>query len=259
MKVLRLTSSDDFLPSIPENERAYVYAEQVFTAETGIPVETTLKRFWPAPGFDEALERWLDEVEPEMVFFIVPSYPVCYESVPLRLERRLKRVGRLLNSGSQAAASSRIGSTTLFHAGRRLATRTIGGDTIVTVPEMMAYVERATRKILAREGTVLAIRGPKTPFGVETPAARARSEGRRQHLNRELRALCDRHHVALQLFDEPPHPAEDRRYVMADRVHMGPGERKKGGEFEGHGMVAAWNEAHAQDYLSSDRINSQIS
>lgn len=242
MRLLRLTSSDDFLPGIPEPERAWAIAERIFEEQAGIDVETTLKRFWPTPGFDAALPRWLDELNPEMVFFLVPSYPVCYESVPLRLERRLGRAGALLNSGSQRAASSWLGNTTAFHSGRRLATRTIGGDPMLTVPEMMGYVERAVRTILKHESTFLVIRGPKTPFGVETRAARRRSESRRQHLNRELVSLGSRFHVPVFVYETPPHPAEDTAHVMPDRVHMNATERLRGGREEGEFMARSWLE-----------------
>jgi hypothetical protein len=247
MRLLRLTSSDDFLASIPEEERIHAIASRLFTEATGEPLSVTLKRFWPTPGFDSALERWLAEYDPEMVFFIVPSYPVCYESVPLRIERRLGRTGAFLNAGSQAAARSRFGQTTMFHAVRRLATRTIGGEPLVPVAEMMAYVERGARTILAHEGTVLAIRGPRTPFGIDSPAAHVRSEDRRQHLNRELAAFCSQLHIPVQIFEVPPFEAESVQHMLPDRVHLNARERQRCGEDEAAGMVAAWNGAHSRD------------
>ncbi len=243
MRLLRLTSSDDFLPAPPE-ALSHAIASRRFTEITGEPVDVTLKRFWPTPGFDAALPRWLDEVDPGFVFFIVPSYPVCYESVPLRMERRLGRAGRFLNSGAQHTASSWIGRTAAFHAGRRLANRTIGGDPLVTVPEYMGYVGRAVRAILAREGVILVMRGPRTPFGVETAAAKIRSESRRQHLNRELTALCERSHIPLRIYQEPPVPAEDLAFVLADRVHLNDAERLRCGLDEGELMASAWHAAH---------------
>ncbi len=85
MRILRLGTSDDILPTVAEHERGYRIVEQALAAETGETVETIIREAWPEPGLPEVLGRWLDRFEPDVVSLKVSSFWFTYESVPERL------------------------------------------------------------------------------------------------------------------------------------------------------------------------------
>jgi hypothetical protein len=81
---------------VPGAERAHRIADELFTELTGEPVEPVLKLFWPEPGLPDIVDRWIARYQPDVVFMRTSMVWCAYESVPLRIERRLGRLGRPL-------------------------------------------------------------------------------------------------------------------------------------------------------------------
>lgn len=71
MRILRLSTSDDLRPELPESGRIHRLVEQAFAAETGEPVETLIRVIWPTPGLADVIDRWLESYDPDVVFFRV--------------------------------------------------------------------------------------------------------------------------------------------------------------------------------------------
>lgn len=94
IRILRLGNSDDTSPGIPDDQRAYALAAQVLEDAAGQPVETVVRTIWPDPELPGLIDEWLDRYKPDLVFLKVTWYWYGYESVPLRLERRLRWIGK---------------------------------------------------------------------------------------------------------------------------------------------------------------------
>ena len=122
MRILRLSTSDDLRPEVPETDRIHRLVEHAFAAETGQPVETMIRVIWPTPALPDAIDRWLQSYDPDVVFFRVSSYWFTYESVPLRLERsRLGRPARALaRAGFASADAPRLAYTPLYRGTRNV-------------------------------------------------------------------------------------------------------------------------------------------
>jgi len=240
--ILRLTNSDDFNERVPEGERAQAVAERVFAAETGVAATTVSKVMWPTPAFPTHLDRWLDESKPDLVMLRIAAYWVTFRSVPLRLKRRTGRVGKALSDIGTASARVRwLAETPPYHGIRRALLRTIGGDANFTVDEVVSVVEASARRVLAREGTVLVVRGPQNALSADmSPRALAWAEARRLQLHRRTRELCERLHVEYIGRDEPYSKGDDPAVFFGDLVHATVMTHRSRGEEEGLAMAAAW-------------------
>ncbi|MCC6387351.1 MAG: hypothetical protein IT302_08220 [Dehalococcoidia bacterium] len=240
--ILRLTNSDDFNERVPEAERATVVAERVFTAETGEAAHTVSKVMWPTPPFPVHLDRWLDETKPDVVVIRLAAYWVTFRSVPLRLKRRIGRVGEALSDvGTASARVHWLAESPPYHLARRALLRTIGGDANFTVDEVMAVLEASARRVLAREGTVLVVRGPQNALSADvSPKALAWAEARRFEFHRRARDLCERLHVEYIGRDEPYATGDDPAVFFGDLVHATALMHRVRGEEEGMAMAAAW-------------------
>jgi len=240
--ILRLGTSDDENDRVPASERTAAVAERTFAALTGQPAVTISKRMWPTASFPGLLKRWLDETEPDVVLLWVAAYWVTYRSVPLKLQRRLGTAGGRLAGAGQAAADVRwLSESRPFHFGRRWLLRTVGGEANFTVDEVADVVEQCARTVLAKEGTVLVVRGPQNALSADTsPKAIARAERTRVALHRRVRAICERLHVEYIGQDEPYETAADRGLFLGDLVHGTAAMHRQRGEEEGKALAAAW-------------------
>lgn len=240
--ILRLTNSDDFNERVPEGERSPAVAERVFTSESGEPARTVSKLMWPTPSFPDHLERWLEETRPDVVMLRLAAYWVTFRSVPLRLKRRLGRVGEALSDvGAASARVPWMAETRPYHAMRRALLRSIGGDANFTVDEVTGVLEACARRVLAREGTVLVVRGPQNALSADTSRkALARAEARRFELHRRARDVCERLHVEYIGQDQPYPVSDDRDRFFGDLVHATVVTHRIRGEEEGRAMAAAW-------------------
>src|SRR5215207_8704163 len=98
MKVLVLGNSANDQPELAADSFWHAIAAREIEARTGESVEMVLRRAWPNETFPAVVARWVAEERPDVVYLTVIAFWYCYESVPVRLERRLGRAGTPLRN-----------------------------------------------------------------------------------------------------------------------------------------------------------------
>ena len=163
MRLLFLGNSDDLNPETPEERRAPHLCAQFLSEATGQPCDVIARAIWPSPDLPDLIDRWLDRYEPDLVLFKITWFWYGYESVPIRIERVLGRLGRPIAAvGLRAAATPTVGHSRPFKFGRRMAHRLIGGDSPFTPKQVIEITELCLRRIIAREGTIVVAKGTAT-------------------------------------------------------------------------------------------------
>lgn len=246
MKILRLGSSSDRPGRLPEGALSYQLAEQRLAQELGEPVETVVRTIWPNAALPPLVEDWVEAVRSDLVFLKVPAYSFTYESVPLKVERRLgRRVGRpVARAGLKAADTPWIAHTRLFHLLRRLAQRTIGGATHFEPEEVAERIESCIRIIVRNESITLVVRGPRGQTNYHAGrAARDRAEARRLYVHKRLETLCRDLHVDYVGVDTPLY-RERKRSVLGDRLHPDTKQHAVDATYEADVLLAAWQRHH---------------
>jgi hypothetical protein len=244
VRILRLTNSNDELAAIPENLRASAITDRIVSEAVGEPVETVVRLFWPGPELPAILERWLARYEPDVVLIRCASFWVCYESVPLKLQRNFGRAGAGLSRiGFSVGGNRTIASNPAARAIRRWAVRTIGGATYFTPESATESVAAILRPVLAREATIPVVRGPgHTLNAAGTRAGLERSSARNADFDRRLADLCARLHVAYAPVREA---VSAPGLLLGDDVHSSIAGTRIFGELEGRAIVEAWRAANA--------------
>lgn len=200
MKILRLGSSNDTVEQFVAGEPRERVIQRELERQLEEQVTVVTRRIWPTERFPELLSRWLDEEDPDIVTVPVIGYWFNFESVPLRLQRRLGRFGeRLGSTGKRAADVPWLGHNAAFRAVRDVAQRTVGGETYFTCDQVISCVEQIVREVVRREGIGLIIQGP---FGGQhlsgnSRRAVAREERRRLVVNAGIREICRAHQVTF--------------------------------------------------------------
>lgn len=237
MRILRLTNSNDVNDEVPAELRSTTVAERIVAARLREPVETTVRIVWPDPELPQIVESWLNRYEPDVVFMRASSYWYTYESVPLRLQRwrkfGLPALGRV---GANAATKPRLANNAPFRFARRMAVRTIGGDTYFTPEGAAATVEAVIRRVVARESVLMVVRGPLNPHNAAGNAAGlARSLARNERFNRLVSDSCRDLHVPFV----PVMHLADPQLQLADEVHEAAEGHRIIGEVEGEAIASA--------------------
>lgn len=242
MRLLRLGTSGDVDPAIPEHERMPAIAASVFTLATGEAVEREARVARPTPELPVLLDRWMQRSDPEMVVFVVNVFWFAFESVPLKLERRFGRFARpFTKAGRSAAAKPWPGDTRAFRVTRKLALRTIGGDAYFTTGEVLRITEECIKVVVARESTAMVIRGPWSVLGEDGGLDGLRdAESRRLTVNAGLEALCRRYHVKYAGRATTLSEREWKALSRGDGLHANAAGQRERGEAEGAAMVRAW-------------------
>lgn len=208
MKVLVLGNSNDTGAWIDPTARstADILAE-LLTTEFGQPVEVVSKNTWPNGKFPEYVERLLMETAPDLVYVNITPVPFSYESVPLRVQRILGKLGPPVgDAGMRIAESQRWSHNAVFRSLRTWAQAAIGGDTHFTCEEVIERYTDVIRRCLRRESITVAVSGPLgRQMGQAKPSRRVRDrqEARRQRVHTAIRDLCARHRVHYEGSDEP--------------------------------------------------------
>ncbi|MBI2766003.1 MAG: SGNH/GDSL hydrolase family protein [Chloroflexi bacterium] len=244
MRILRLTNSSDILGSIPEPLRAHRVTEQMITELTGEPVETMMRVCWPGPELADIVHRWATRFEPDVVFMRASAFWCSYESVPLRIQRRLARIGgeHLANLGLKVAGAPAFATNPVFRAARRAALRAIGGDVHFQPAEVTANVEAVFRRVLSNESVIPVLRGPgfaRDATGTERGLRRAQARNRR--LDRALADMARR----LGITYASPDAAFRRDHLAGDDAHTNEAGQRAQGEIEGRLIAEAWLAAMA--------------
>jgi hypothetical protein len=239
VKVLRLTNSNDVLASLAPSLLASEVAARVISDRCGEPVETVSRVIWPGDELPAIVERWIARYEPDIVFLRAASFWVTYESVPLRIQRRMGRVGRWLAViGLGLGGNPRVASSPLFRAVRRASVRVIGGDPHFTPEEATRHVAETLRVILAHESVIPVVRGPgHTHNAGGDPAGLLRAHARNDAFDAQLAALCATLHVA---YASARATADNPAFLQADELHDNPEGQRVFGELEGQAIAAAW-------------------
>ncbi len=245
VRVLKLCTSDDLAGDLADDARAYRVAERTIREATGEDVQTTLKAIWPDRALPDVVENWLVRYQPDLVLFVVSGYWMTFESVSLRLERRLGRLGRWLGRAGERAA--RIpGSESA--AGRALRTglrRVVGADAAFTPEEVISVVEACIRRVLSRESVGLVVRAPLVALvHNENARGRARGERRLAEVDAALQQLCSRLSVEYVTREAANPYGGDETRLLADFVHSGEESHRVRGLAEGAALAAVWNRQH---------------
>jgi hypothetical protein len=248
VKVLRLGTSADTYPGIPEERRAPALIEAMFEQATGEPLENVLRILHPTAASPTMLEAWLAELQPDAVFIWVNPFWYAYESAPLRLRRGGGAVGRFAGRVAMRASKKKwIANRRAFHVARRFAQRGLGTAYYYEPEEVLAVMEAWLHVILRRETVIPMVLGPWFCVGYEPDSARlARAEVRRLEVNRRLAELCQRLHVicvAPAIEDDLP---IGRDYVEPDLMHPTAAAHAWFAERQAPMHIAAWQELRGE-------------
>jgi hypothetical protein len=244
VKVLRLGSSIDMEGDTPLDQRGAAVAERMLAEACGEPVETVTRAAWPTAKFPDMVERWVREVEPDIVSFGISSFWCEAEMVSLKMNDRLGRPGkRVAHFVRRIARDSEVMERWAAQASRKLALSTIGGRPPFSPEQVAERVEASLHRILRRESVAVSVTGsPYSPAMEGGPAARFRARRRRADQNARIRLICDRLHVDCDLPEHAP-DAFSRDPRTRDAMHFGPEAHRVVGEIQGRGMVRAWQQS----------------
>jgi hypothetical protein len=223
LKVLRFGSSNDTVPQFVAGEPREAVIQRELEQQLGEPVIVVTKRVWPSGRFPGLVARWIEEEGPDVVTIPVLGYWFNFESVPLKLQRRLGRLGIALgNTGKRAADIPWLAHNPVFRLVRQLAQRTVGGSTYFTCDEVIDCIGACVREVAQREGIVLIVQGPYGGQGLAGShrKALAREESRRQIVNAGLREVCARHHVKFVEHRTNRREMGTDFSTIGDRLHM---------------------------------------
>lgn len=221
MKILRITNSNDVTPGATTSRPARI--ARALEEHFGEPVEMVVKTAWPNERMPAIVSKWLDEERPDVVWLGINPFWFNYPSVPLRLRRKLGRPGSwLARLGLDAAANPVIGPSRPFRAARNLLLRTIGGDYYFEPEDVLSRVEASIRRILRREGLVLAVWGPFGRSRWSVTRAQASAEQQRQAtVARALERLARDLHFAYAGAGSPVSLTGETPQLAPDGFHFG--------------------------------------
>ena len=248
MRILRITNSDDLNPSVPESLRSPAVAERILAEATGESSETVVRIIWPGPTLPGLIDEWIVRYQPDLILLVVTSFWFTYESVPLKIEREFGPIGRpIARAGYRAAGNPTFSQSRLFHAGRRLALRTIGGAVHFTPEQVVGTIEACVRTILAHENVALVVRGPYAAFTSDAgSSARQRAERRWFEVHGAVERLCRQLHVEYISFEKPVSNENDRGRFQGDFVHVTEEGHRERAEAEARAMLAAWRKLRGE-------------
>jgi hypothetical protein len=231
MKLLWMGSSNDVNPELPAQRLTPALVVDRLERELGTSIEMETRNVWPSARLPSLVERWVAETGPDLAVMKTRAYSFCYESVPLKVQRMLGPLGKPIADAGLRAADTSFGRSRVFHAGRNLLHRTIGGSTYFEPEEVIPVFAECIRMVVRGERATLLVRGPvmRTDTSV-TAAGRKRVEDRRLKVHRALAAECERLHVAYWGEDGRE---EYRAGTLGDRLHMDEG----GHELEAAGIA----------------------
>ncbi len=246
MRVLRLGTSNDDTPDLPEEQRGWKIAEQILADAMGESVDTILKRAWPNAAFPDMVGRWMDEFEPDIVVLRINWFWYGYESIPLWFERHLGPVGRWLGrTGVRVGDAPWFADNRIAQAVRRSLMRVLPGATYFTPEEVATSLELTLRRVVRNENAVVIVRGTDgwnwSPEG--NVRRRMRSRTRVAEVRRRMDAICRDLHVRFIYADRPLTKQELQTGLNAARWHNNAEGERRAGEFDGQAMATAWQES----------------
>ncbi len=245
MRMLRLSTSDEIQRLA--GDRAAQIVERRLAEAVGQPVETVVRRPWPDERLPGLLQRWMERESPDFVFLKINGYWFNYESVPLRLERRLGRLARPLASvGRRSAEIGWLARQRPYRFLRRFLLGVIGGDTYFATDEVIQRMEQCIRLVLQKEDVLLVVRSSEgRTYTQLPPKSAARYAARLSKVNGALRQVCESLHVPYlgegTVLDE----AQVQEKLGADRFHRGTEGNEIAGSEEAEAFIKLWRAAQA--------------
>ncbi len=246
IRLLRLSNSAETGDFVRPEERVGAICARALEEATGRAVDLTVRALWPAPSLPEAVERWIERFEPDVVSLWCAGHPFTYEYLMLGAERRFGRIGRpferLADRLAKVGAVSQSGA---YGFARRLAARGIRPALRIEPEAAAEAVEAAIRKITARESIALVVRGPRFPdVSFLDEASLGRGEARRLLVHRRLAEVCGRLHVAYVGEEDGLAVHRRRELFMPDGLHSNAlGQAEMAAE-EVPELIRAWRELH---------------
>ena len=240
--MLRLSTSDDQPGRVPQGTAAFEVVERCLELEIGQRIESIVRPIWPDSRLPSLIDRWLEQDEPDFVFLRVNGFWFNYESVPLRLERRLGPIGRsVARLGRRSGEVEWVSRAGVFRALRRGLLRVVGGDTYFTPQQVVDRMEQCIRQILRKEDVQLVVRGTDGRIHSELPRRSARAYAlRHRQVNDALRHVCEELHVPYLGGEEMLDERQVTRRLGADRFHRGEEGHRLAGEEEAEAFLGLW-------------------
>lgn len=242
MKVLFLGNSSEVYGKLDPADRRTSRAAQSLEEAFGEPVEMLTRTVWPTPALPATVEKWMGEFQPDMVYLNVISFWFNYESVPLKFERVLGRIGKpLTNAGIKASQTRWPGHTRAFHWVREKSQRVIGGATFFEPEDVIAVVTDCARMAVRHENVVVVVKGPRGSGAYHgVGRSRSRAEERRQRVHAALSRLCEELHVDYVGVERPIHLTNPRGDLLPDKLHRGAEGHEQSGREIAEILRAAW-------------------
>lgn len=206
-------------------------------------METVLRSIWPSEKLPGLIDGWIDELRPDLVYFRVNPFWYSYESVPLRLNRKLGRVGGAVSrAGIRAGTYPGLAASPVFRFGRDVALRAIGGDPWFTPDQVLATTEECMGHILRHEGVGLLVAGMLGRRLVlhDGAAGERRRQEKRLYIHARLQELCAARHIGYLGWVEAEAPDVTGPDFAADQLHRNTlGQELVGGR-EAEAMIEVW-------------------
>ena len=242
LKVLRLGSSLDFRGDLPTGTRAWEVAERSLAAATGLTVQTLVKPAWPSIELEAILQRWLKDLQPDLVLICISSMWVETETLSGRISRFGKPGRKVAEASRKASLRPVVARSLWYRTVRKALLLTLGGRPSFTPAQIAEFVEGWIRTIRQSESVGIAVVGtPFSPDTLATARAQRRASARKDELRARLAGVCERFAVHHEL---PPHgpDAFSPELRLADRVHFNEQAHARMGEIDGRAMVAVWRQ-----------------
>jgi hypothetical protein len=159
MKVLFLGNSSEVYGDISEDDRRASMVSDALEAELGEPVDVQVRTIWPSSRLPAAIDKWMTEFQPDIVYLNVIAFWFNYESVPLKFERMFGRAGKPFKSaGIKAAQIPWLGHTRVFHWSRARIQSAIGGATFFEPGEVVKVISDCVRVVVRHEESLLVVK-----------------------------------------------------------------------------------------------------
>ncbi len=241
VKILRLSHSSDTFAIPPPELRSWAIAERALSEASGEPVTTVIKALWPTPGLVAAVDRWLENEEPDVVFIWVSAYWYLYGTIAGRLRQVLPGIARPLSAGADQLGRLRwLTESRPTRPVKGLAERVIGTAPAFTPEESVAVLESVIRRVLVREECLVVVRGAMTPTYFRTRGQRRRAQELTAEVDRRMAELCRRLHLKYISGSPIASIGEEAAIRQPDRVHWNVKGHELYGAMEADGLVSAW-------------------
>ena len=206
-----------------------------------------MRPLWPGSRLPPLIDRWLDQDAPDFVFLKINGFWFNYESVPLRLERRMGVVGRsVARVGKRSGEIGWVSRRRAFRVLRRGLLRVFGGDTYFTPEQVVERMEQCIRQLLRKEDVLLVVRGTDGRSHAELPRRSARAYAlRHRQVNDALRHVCEELHVPYLGGEEMLDKRQMTERLGADRFHRGDEGHRVAGEEEAEAFLRLWRTSTA--------------